>query len=187
MKDYYFKGILTGLKIVDEDDASDICNLRNNPKYNQFLSSSKTITIGCQKEWIRCNRIKKDNVYFKIIELQTNRTVGTISLYNCLDKEAEFGRYICEQTIQAIEAEYLILKFGFDILKLNRIFCKTIENNNHVWKQHYKFGFRDVGVGIEKINNIVFRVQEIRKIDFENFNYDHVISLLKRFEKSITK
>lgn len=177
----HIEGLLTKLIEVAEIDAPAICRLRNNPANNKFLSSSDIITIEEQVAWIRSNKSQNDGVYFKIIEKKTNEIIGTISLYNVSKSECEFGRYICEKTIQAIEAEYLILKFGFEIMNLKRIFCRTAEKNHLVWRQHIKFGFRNIGTELLIEKDMLLMVQEIKKNDFDNFNYSPILTLLQKF------
>ena len=181
MKKIIIDGLLTRLEEITEIDSEYICKLRNNPKNNQFLSASINISIENQKNWINLNKHKNNSLYFKIIEKRTDCSVGTISIYEINNSAAEFGRYICEKTIQAIEAEYMILKYGFDIIGLNRIFCRTDEKNRHVWTQHYKYGFKDFGTEIVVDRNAVLRVQEIWKSEYKQFNYKPILSLLQKF------
>jgi len=174
------QGRLTKLIEISEKDASFICKLRNEPSINRYLSSTNKTNIEEQKKWIKENLLKKDGVYFKIIDIPNEKEVGTISLYNKIKDEAEFGRFICESSIQAIEAEYLIIKYGFENYLLNRIYCRTLEQNKIVWMQHYKFGFKDAGIQFVN-NNFILRVQEIYKNEFISFDYEKILTIIDRF------
>ncbi|MCS7210752.1 MAG: GNAT family N-acetyltransferase, partial [Chloroherpetonaceae bacterium] len=99
------EGLKTNLVEVTEMDAEDIARLRSNPEINRFLSSQKPISVEEQVEWIRQNRKRGDNFYFKITDKQ-GAFKGTISLYNIKNHEAEFGRFIATNPINAVEAEF---------------------------------------------------------------------------------
>jgi RimJ/RimL family protein N-acetyltransferase len=182
---HYIEGIKTKLIEVDETDAAEMINLRNNPAYNKYLFQ-QPILIENQVQWINDNRLKKDNVNFKVVDLDNNFK-GTISIYDIKEKRGEFGRYIVTNPINAIEAEYLFLKFTFDNLKLESIFCQTNQENNSVWNQHTKLGFRfvqlkDVLVGDTPKIKVKAVVQEISAADFHNFNYSDILQLLEKIK-----
>jgi len=47
------EGYSTILKVIEESDSQLICDLRNNPNINKFLSNSTSITVLEQKEWLK--------------------------------------------------------------------------------------------------------------------------------------
>lgn len=181
------KGIRTKLIEVNETDARDIIYLRNNPANNKFLFQ-RPISIENQVEWINNNRLKNDNVNFKVVDLNDNFK-GTVSIYDIKEKRGEFGRYIITDPFNAIEAEYLILKFGFGNLKLNSIYCQTNVENAKVWKQHSKFGFhlleiKDVLVGSAPQITVKAVIQEITAANFYSFDYSDILRLFERKRKN---
>ena len=54
------------LSTVSVSDAEFIANLRSDPDNYRFLSSSQSISIKEQKEWIVLNNKIKNGVYFII-------------------------------------------------------------------------------------------------------------------------
>ncbi len=62
------EGYSTILKVIEESDSQLICDLRNNPNINKFLSNSTSITVLEQKEWLKNNLKANDGIYFKIID-----------------------------------------------------------------------------------------------------------------------
>lgn len=176
------KGIKAKLIEVSEIDANDIITIRNNSVNNKFLSSSREISEDEQKSWIQSNRKRKDNYYFKITNF-TDSFFGTISIYNIKNGEGEFGRFISMNPLLAVEAEYLIMKFGFEELSLNKIYCKTILENKSVWNQHYKFGFVDEGDPIfDESLKAYLKIQYISKDIFLCFDYRKILGLISRFK-----
>ncbi|MEJ7677574.1 MAG: GNAT family protein [Segetibacter sp.] len=176
------KGDKTLLAEVTVEDAEIVCNLRNDKQINKYLSSSKAINIAEQQQWIIVNQAKNDGYYFKIIDLDTNECCGTISIYNAAEGIAEFGRYISTKSLQAIEAEYLILKFGFESFNLHKIYCRTAVDNIKVWKQHYKFGFKDAGEELLESRQLLLKVQEITFDKFICTDYSFIKKILERFQ-----
>lgn len=173
------EGLKTNLIEVTEGDAADIIALRNNPEFNRFLSSQKPISVEEQIEWIRKNKERNDNFYFKITDKQ-GRFKGTVSLYRIANGEAEFGRFIATNPIAAAEAEYLILKFGFEELNLEKIYCNTIEENRKVIQMHSRFGFRTVGKKKNDALNCLLIVQEMTRDEFSKINHKSILLLLER-------
>src|SRR6476659_5705604 len=112
-------GNATILEEATLEDAEVMCNLRNDPRNNRFLSSTKPITVEEQQGWMMSKAKKMDNIDFKIIDKKTGEVCGLVAIYDVKDHVAEFGRYICTKPLQSMEAEYMVLKFGFDIMYLD--------------------------------------------------------------------
>jgi RimJ/RimL family protein N-acetyltransferase len=178
------RGIKTILTELSEEDAGEVVKLRNDPAHNKFLFQ-KPITVDDQVGWIRKNRNTDDAKNFKITNLD-NEFKGTISIYNIRNGEGEFGRYIATNPVNAIEAEYLLLKISFEQLGLNTVYCQTNFENKAVWSQHLKLGFKekgrkDVTVGTSGDITVQAVIQEITAEEFRNFNYEKIIKLIKFF------
>jgi RimJ/RimL family protein N-acetyltransferase len=175
-------GNVTRFEKITTKDAEIVCYLRN--KNNRFLSSQNNTTTSEQKNWIDKNLKNSDNYYFKIIEKESEKIVGTISLYDIKNYEAEFGRYICENPMNAIESEFLILKFAFENLGLNRIYCRTMKENVKVWNQHYKYGFQNANpLRVSPDDSDIFIVQEIFKDQYLKFDYKKIFKIIQTINK----
>jgi len=169
---------------ITESDAPDIVKLRNDPGSNKFLFQ-KELTVEEQLNWIKINKDRTDNKNFKVTN-NAHEFKGTISIYNIDNKRGEFGRYIVTNPVNAIEAEYLLLVICFDQLGLNSVYCQTNTENQTVWRQHSKLGFRDkstMDVFVGSNSNVLVKavVQEITADEFKAFNYEKVLSLIKKF------
>ncbi|MES2777488.1 MAG: GNAT family N-acetyltransferase [Bacteroidota bacterium] len=180
-----FENISTILQTVSPADAADICKLRNNPGINKYLSSSEAVSEDQQRIWINNNLEKGDGLYLKILDRKSREFSGTISIYNVdrTNNYADFGRYICTSPLHSIEAEWMVLQIGFDIMRLEKMYCRTAEENTKVWNQHYKFGFIDDGFELLEPKKLVIRKQELTTGQFRNFDYSKIIKLIERFGK----
>ena len=121
-------------------------------------------------------------IYFKIVNKKTGEFCGTIALYDIEHGSAEFGRYICTSPLQSIEAEYLILKFGFDVCFLNNIYCRTVKANSYVWNQHYKYGFKDIREEVLGPRQMLHMIQEQDVNDFRNYDFSFIDKLTNRIQ-----
>jgi len=175
-------GNATILEEVTPDDAQLLCDLRNDPQRNRFLSSTATISIEDQKAWTKMNAAKKDNFYFKVLDKKSGDFCGTVAIYDKVGTKAEFGRYVCTKPLQAIESEFLILKFGFDVMYLDTIFCRTVKDNKNVWNQHYKYGFKDIREEVLGPRKMLHMIQELHKDEFSNFDYSFIDKLIDRLK-----
>jgi RimJ/RimL family protein N-acetyltransferase len=175
-----FKGKNTILRSVTEEDAAAIIEMRNNPSINRFLSSSKPLTLEDQLIWLRKNLEATDQHYFMVLNLN-EIPVGTISIYNIKNGSGEFGRYVCTQTVQAVESERMILQIAFEGIGLKYLYCRTAESNVAVWRQHLRFGFTDCGNEFDDQLNFDLHVQGITKEAYQGFNYTKIDQLIARF------
>jgi RimJ/RimL family protein N-acetyltransferase len=178
------RGIKTILTEISEADAEDIVNLRNDPANNKFLFQ-KPISIEEQLNWIKRNMGLEKAKNFKVTNIDSEFK-GTISIYNIEEGRGEFGRYIVTNPVNAIEAEYLLLKICFEQLGMTAVYCQTNMDNKAVWGQHVKLGFREietkeVSVGSNADVMVKAVIQEITNDQFKQFNYDKIIKLIKFF------
>ena len=177
-------GIQTKLVEISENDAEDIVKLRNDQSNNKYLFQ-KPLTVEGQRKWILENQKKNDAVNFKVLNTKKEFT-GTISIYDIKNGRGEFVRYIVSNALNAVESEYLLLKFCFTDLNLNTVYCQTNIENKKSWKLHLKLGFKPVEtkkvlVGSAPQIFVDAYIQEIHKTEFENFNYEEIFELLKSF------
>jgi RimJ/RimL family protein N-acetyltransferase len=177
-------GETTILRQVKLDDSLFISQLRSDPKVYKFLSSSSPITLEQQKDWLEKYIDSKDGYYFIIDNPLLFKSVGTISIYDVNNgkREAEFGRYIAVNSVNAIEAEYLLLDFCFNVMHLESVYCRTADNNVKVWKQHLSFGFQNVSFEEFSDKNIMLRRQAITRAEFLDFDYSKIFTLINRFK-----
>ena len=171
------------LRSIGLEDSEFVAELRSNPDNYQFLSSSEKISSENQFFWIKSFLDGKDGFYFIIENKSSKEKVGTIALYNIHKGKAEFGRYIVLDSLSAIESEYLIMKFAFEVLRLDLLYCRTAELNTKVWKQHYLFGFNDAGFEDFKEKNLLLRIQEISFQEFIKFDFIKIKKLINYFNR----
>ena len=136
-------GKITKLTPIEIYDTEDIIALRNNSEISRYLSNKKPISLEDQRAWLVTQSKLDNDIYFKITDFQ-NAFKGTISIYNINNRQGEFGRFICINSLMSIEAELLLLSFAFEKLKLQKVYCKTV-------KKMKRFGINTLSLGSKKL------------------------------------
>jgi len=116
------------LRPVERRDAADIFKLRTDPELGRFLNPT-TGGVEDQERWIEAQRARAGDYYF-VIETLGGRWEGVVSLYGIDDTSGEWGRWILRRgSLAAPASVLLLLRFGFDELGLERIYCRTFAEN----------------------------------------------------------
>ncbi|OJI04680.1 GNAT family N-acetyltransferase [Polynucleobacter sp. MWH-Adler-W8] len=131
------------LRPVNDEDAEFIRDLRCDPNLNAFLHATNSITQD-QLDWLS-SYYQRPNDYYFVVERSDNCVPeGLISLYEVelnTPKQAEWGRWILKSSsLAAVESAALIYKFGFEILDLESIYCRTVASNERVVSFHDSCG-----------------------------------------------
>ena len=167
------------LKSLSIKDSYFIYNLRKKKKISLYLHSPPE-KIKDQKNWIKDNIKKKETLDFVIICKKTQKKIGTIGFDKINKLSAEWGRWISlGSTIQNIEAIIILLNYGFNNLKLKKIYSLTNKNNNKVVNFHRKTTAKYDGVkkslfliNKKKVDAVKYTFTKKKFKEFENnFNF----------------
>jgi UDP-4-amino-4,6-dideoxy-N-acetyl-beta-L-altrosamine N-acetyltransferase len=149
-------GKICNLKKINLNHAREIFKWRKSRNVQKYFPSKIDNNFQKHLKWIKKYIKSKFNHYF-IIETKSKNNIGLCYLID-IDKtnnKAEFGFYLAEKKFYglgyAIEAEFLILEYGFQKLRLNKIYCESLEINSRVFNIHKKFGFKIDGIKREDI------------------------------------
>ena len=151
------EGRFVNLREIEEKDLENMVKWRNAPEIRKNFFDRTPLTMEKQSEWFRGYRGSQDQKMF-IIETADGVSIGTAAIVDIdLDKrQAEWGRFLIGETSYrmgpyAAEAEFLIIKYAFDGLGLNKLYCRTFTWNEKVISMHRRFGFKTERV----VKNIV--------------------------------
>lgn len=139
---YQINGLTFRIRPIQIADAAFVVFLRGNPNLNKYLNpiSGK---IEDQIKWIESYFERENDYYFVVEKIKDNQPEGLVSLYDVsLDKkEGEWGRWILKEgSSAAVESASLIYKFSFEVLGLERIYCRTVVDNIKVCSFHDSCG-----------------------------------------------
>ena len=147
----------TILREITEEDTKNIVKWRNNPNVKKNFCIQDDITEESHLNWFK-NRILTGNVkQFIIIAKTENNPVGSTFLrdIDLKNKKAEFEIFIGEDSARnkgiGTDCTKLIIKYGFEILNLNKIFLRVFSNNKGAIRAYEKAGFKYEGTAKEDV------------------------------------
>jgi len=127
------------LRPADEGDCDFIVALRNDPALGRFIQRGAT-TVDEQQAWMR-EYYARPGDYLFVVERREGRAEGMVGLYDVKNGEAEWGRWVLRRgSLAAVESALGIYKAGFELLNLDRIYCRTVADNVHVLSFHDSCG-----------------------------------------------
>ena len=114
--------------------------------------SGQMVTLASEREWLENTAKNNGNGNFDIVELNSDKLIGTISLenFNYINRSAVLGIFIGDEDYRSngygTEAIKLILEYGFKYLNLHSIRLNLISINERAHKCYLKCGFKDTGM-----------------------------------------
>ena len=149
----YFKKLL-GEKIYlsprSTEDVEKFTEWLNDFETTDYIGrSGALVTIESEKEYLE--KHTKDEATFGIIELKTDKLLGSIGLENIdyISRKATLGIFIGKKEKRnkgyGTEAIKLILDYGFNYLNLNNIKLDVLSFNERAITCYKKCGFKEYG------------------------------------------
>lgn len=159
----YFKKLLgdriyLSPKGVSEEEIEKFTEWMNDFQVTDYIGrSSQIVTLLGEKEYLEDAAKNKENKNFDIIDLNTNKLIGTVELenFNWINRSAVLGIFIGDKEYRSsgygTEAIKLILEYGFKYLNLHSIRLDLLSINERAHKCYLKCGFKDTGKSREEI------------------------------------
>ena len=163
------EGRYIDLKSCTEDDAEFTRAIRKDPEFVKCLPAIEN-TIEQQKAWIRSQR-EKEGDYFFVVWDKEGKRIGTISIYAINGSHAESGRLAikAENPFQAIEAQVLVFRFAFDVLKLECLEGFIFADNDRALRFNKQFGGKQYSPVIDDSGKEIIKFEnwesDFRKVD----------------------
>lgn len=120
---------------------------RNNEALSRYLTPVGEITREMQDEWYRKNQKDENIVTFAVDETENfNRMIGSASLYNFSEGQAEIGKTIigddqARGKSLGFYSELMAVYIGFQKLNLERIIARIHEDNVASIKRSKRLGY----------------------------------------------
>jgi len=146
------KGSLVHLVKPSKEDMALLMNWRNNPDYRKYYREYRELNSCDQNFWYN-EHVLKDPTWHHFIARpidDLSKIIGVVFLNHIHPayRTAEFG-------ITLADAEYrgrgygkdmllTLIKYGFEQLNLNRIWCEVYSNNDSIYL-YKKIGFKEEG------------------------------------------
>lgn len=133
-------------KLVEEEDAKFILELRKNENLNKYISSTE-ISVEQQRDWIKNykNKEKLGTEFYFRIDKKDGEKLGFVRVYN-IDKDSKtftWGSWIIKEErpkYAAIESALIIYEYAFFELGMEKAIFDVRKENVGVLKFHNRFG-----------------------------------------------
>lgn len=145
------------LREINIEDTKNILKWRNSPNVKKNFCIQQDMTEEMHINWFNNKILKGEVVQFIIIDVDTNKPVGSTYLRDIdkNNKKAEFGIFIGEDDARGkgigTASTKLMLDYGFKELGLHKIFLRVFSDNNSAIKAYEKAGFTYEGTAKEDI------------------------------------
>tara|TARA_R100000664_G_C2681400_1_gene89251 strand:- start:40 stop:588 length:549 start_codon:yes stop_codon:yes gene_type:complete len=167
------------LSAVEEKHLLKLMEWRNNPEFRKYYREYRVIGYEHQKNWWKSKILNDDTWQYFVVKHKDSpeNIIGWVGLtyINWVYRTGEFSITLGDESYRGkgLGKDMLrtILRYGFEDLNLNRIWCEVYDNNKAL-DLYKKIGFEQEGV--------------LRETVFKNNKYlnSHVLSMLKKdYEK----
>ena len=130
------KGNKVYLSSIERASLETLRNWRNNEDLRSYFREYREISCDMQNMWYEKRVLNNDHqIDFEIRKLSDQKLIGHCSLnyINWINRTAEFGIYVGDENEKGkgfgSEALRLLIKYGFEEINLNKIWCEVYEHN----------------------------------------------------------
>ncbi|OFW08465.1 MAG: UDP-4-amino-4,6-dideoxy-N-acetyl-beta-L-altrosamine N-acetyltransferase [Acidobacteria bacterium RIFCSPLOWO2_12_FULL_59_11] len=155
------------LRAIEADDLVLLIKWRNDPKVYQYFFEHEPLSLEMQRRWFETFLARGDEKLWIIEIAGEAKPIGTIGLVHIdwRNRKTEIGRILIYGEEQrgrgyGSEAEWLVLRYAFDHMNLNRICCEVYADNERGIQIHKIFGFKEEG----RFREHIFRDGEYREV-----------------------
>lgn len=119
--------------------------------------TGQIVTLPGEKEYLENSAKNNENRCFNIIDLETDRLIGTLGLehINWIERSAVLGIFIGDSNFRSngygTEAIKMLLEYGFRYMNLHSIRLDLLSINERAHQCYLKCGFKDTGCSREEI------------------------------------
>ena len=140
------EGVSVDLRNMDESDIEQVRLWRNSKEVSEHMLSRNVISHEQQSKWFESAKNNTTQLYY-IIQAKNGNKLGVVN-FSSIDNEsrtAEPGLYIGEvkerNSLFGMEAYYLLLKYGFEQLNLDKVYGTALSSNPTALKMNKSFGY----------------------------------------------
>ncbi len=148
------QGKLVGLRAVEREDLKYLRDWRNNPSFRRNFREYRELGLEDQNKWFdSLLATRSTNFMFVIVRLNDQQPIGACGLLyaNWIIRSADFSFYIgaggayIDDKGYAREAAEILIKYGFDVLNLNKIWMELYEFDTRKLEFFDALGFKKDG------------------------------------------
>ncbi len=143
----YYEGDRLYFRPLELDDEPLLRRWINDPANWRGLCHRTPVNAVSERAWIESMGKDASQVVFGVVVREGDRLIGTTGLHriNPIARKAEFGICVGDRAVQGrgygTEATRLTVRYGFEILNLNRIALSVYANNPRAIFAYQRAGF----------------------------------------------
>jgi UDP-4-amino-4,6-dideoxy-N-acetyl-beta-L-altrosamine N-acetyltransferase len=134
------------LRPVTADDSARLMDWRNRPEVSAYMYTDHLISPDEHARWFEGALQAGDRRYW-IIEMDAE-PVGLANLAGIDEtrRRCEWAYYLAEPSVRGrgvgAAVEFTVIDHVFNGLKLHKLWCEVLLENEAVWRLHESFGFK---------------------------------------------
>lgn len=138
--------MFVALRPLDRADSAQVFEWRNSKAVAPFMYSDHVITAEEHGRWFKSVLGAPTKRYW-IIEVDgTPAGLANIVGIEPANSRCEWAYYLASADMRGrgvgAAVEYLVLRYVFEVLRLNKLWCEVFTDNEAVWALHQSFGFK---------------------------------------------
>jgi RimJ/RimL family protein N-acetyltransferase len=137
MKSEFLPGSRLYLRPLELDDGRAVVEWMNDREVLRYLTKTIPINSFREDEFLRTLYKDEKNVHLGIVVRDDHRLIGRVSLVNLdiVGRTAELSLVIGDRSAwgkgYGVEADGLMLRYGFDFLNLHKVYAWVLEGHHH--------------------------------------------------------
>lgn len=146
------KGKKIQLCAVEREHLPVLQQWRNDPELRKYYREYRELTLSHKEAWYNSKIVNDDSWQFFVVKpLGEDKVIGSCGLtyINWVHRTGEFSITIGDGEYRnggyGSDTLRTLIKYGFEDLNLNRIWCEVYSNNDAIGIYRH-IGFRDEGV-----------------------------------------
>ncbi len=128
---------------LSDDEIVLVHQMRNSDAVRSKMYSQDIITLENHKKWVASLTERNDCLYFLVYA--DNKAVGVVDFTSIENNACEWGYYLSpdmQNSGYGVLLEYYVLKYAFEIIGVETLFCAVLDSNKNVYETHVKcYGF----------------------------------------------
>ena len=133
------------LRLLDPNDSARVLAWRNSPEVSAYMYSDHKIGRDEHDRWFSGALTASDRRYWVVDMDGAPVGLANLARIDPTARRCDWAYYLGEASTRGqglgSRIEYMVLRHVFETLRLNKLCCEVLLDNEAVWKLHESFGF----------------------------------------------
>jgi UDP-4-amino-4,6-dideoxy-N-acetyl-beta-L-altrosamine N-acetyltransferase len=133
------------LRPITKADSGQLLAWRNSPAVSAFMYTDHLISPEEHAGWLQAAMTQADRRYWMIEDDGAPVGLANVVRIDPVNRRCEWAYYLGDAGVRGrgvgAAVEFLVLDHVFGALRLNKLWCEVLIENEPVWRLHESFGF----------------------------------------------